>query len=387
MRSDSSAWWAYLLLRNSDSYKAKRLTKPRETAHGFDIPLHVRLDESEGVPLRYTGTWIAEEVFLWTMILEVGKASGARQVGAIGHLVFGRSQELEIGLTLVGVGRNWWRYVALARAIVIRKVTRMGFTNAFAEARRRMLAVAMDMFPEKCEPYIESNPIKGKQEKDETKVHPGIRRFVWDHLQDIKDLLRRFLVYNITASGPKSILAVPKVTILGFRCGAYGRKPDPAKTDKISQWPTPLRTTTEFKKEVLAITHCLKPFQAYLFGRRFILRQFDYKIKRIAGIRNKADGLSRVCITPEGMEEAEPIDAFLEYKGGTLAVDNETMSEDCESGELLIRTLEKGAPAVVAKFREGPVTTRGRKEEKDSWGATVGPKDELIAMVREVEKP
>ncbi|GBG61697.1 hypothetical protein CBR_g23212 [Chara braunii] len=267
------------------------------------------------------------------------------------------------------------------------QVTPMGFTNAVAEAQCRMLAVAEDMFPEKCESYIDDNPIKGAQEKDETEVQPGIRRFVWDHLQDIKDLLRRFLVYNITVSGPKSILAVSEVTILGFRCGAYGRKPDPAKTDKISQWPTPLRTTTEvraflgvvgfwrifiknfakiaepiramireegtmdwteeregdvqrlkgiltsetvalfapcfndevgrpfiletdggplavggvliqrdegekkrpirfesrtlnsverrysqFKKEVLAILHCLKTFQAYLFGRRFILR-------------------------------------------------------------------------------------------------------------------
>ncbi|GBG64738.1 hypothetical protein CBR_g46695 [Chara braunii] len=127
----------------------------------------------------------------------------------------------------------------------------------------------------------------------------------------------------------------------------------------------------QFKKEVLVILHCLKTFQAYLFGRRIILRidptnvvgalknyrpidlmvgrwvrfisQFDYKIERIAGIRNKADGLSRVCITPEGMEDAEPIDAFGEYEGGTLAVDNEMMSERCASGELLIQTLEKGA--------------------------------------------
>ncbi|GBG88370.1 hypothetical protein CBR_g47069 [Chara braunii] len=306
------------------------------------------------------------------------------------------------------------------------QVTPMGFTNAVAEAQRRMLAVTGDMFPEKCEPYIDDNPVKGARYKDETEVDPGVRKFIWDHLQDIKDLLQRFLLYNITASGPKSILAVPEVTIPGFRCEAYGRRPDPAKTDKISQWPTHLRTTTEvraflgvvgfwrifikgfakiaepiramiresgtmdwtedmeeaaqtlkdilssdevilaapcfndevgrpfiletdggpmevggvlikkseqgkerpirfeswtliaaerrysqFKKEVLAILYCLKTFQDYLFGRRFILRidrtnvagalknykpidptvgkwigfiwQFDYKVERIAG--------------------------------------------------------------------------------------------------------
>ncbi|GBG67820.1 hypothetical protein CBR_g941 [Chara braunii] len=406
------------------------------------------------------------------------------------------------------------------------QVTPMGFTNAIAEAQRRMLAVTGDMFPEKCEPYINDNPIKDARYKDETEVEPGVQKFVWDHLQDIKDLLQRFLLYNITASGPKNILAVPEVAILGFRCGAYGRRPDPAKTDKISQWPTLLRTTMEvraflgvvgfwrifikgfakiaepihtmireggtmdwtedreeaaqtlkdilssdqvilaapcfndevgrsfiletnagslavggvliqrseegkerpikfesrtlnsaerrysqFKKEVLAILHCLKTFQAYLFGRRFILRidptnvvgalknykpidptvdrwigfisQFDYKVERIAGLRNRVDGLSRVCITPEGIEDVKPIDAFLDYEGGALVVDNEMADSTLTTGQLLIQTLKKGTPAVVAELRKGPVTTVRRKEEKDSWGAEVGTREELMAMTVE----
>ncbi|GBG85811.1 hypothetical protein CBR_g40621 [Chara braunii] len=109
------------------------------------------------------------------------------------------------------------------------QVTLMGFTNAVAEAQRRMLAIAGDMFPAKCEPYIDDNPIKAVREKDETKVQPKVRKFVWDHLQDIKNLLRRFLVYNITANGPKSILAVPEVTILGFVVGHMEGNPTQPK--------------------------------------------------------------------------------------------------------------------------------------------------------------
>ncbi|GBG65817.1 hypothetical protein CBR_g53788 [Chara braunii] len=406
------------------------------------------------------------------------------------------------------------------------QVTPMGFTNAVAEAQRMMLAVTGEMFPEKCELYIYDNPVKGARYKDETEVEPGVRKFVLDHLQYIKDLLQRFLLYNITASGPKSILAVPEVTILGFRCGAYGRRPDPAKTDKISQWSTPVRTTTEvraflgvvgfwrifikgfakiaepiramireggtmgwtedreeatqtlkdilssdqvilaapcfndevgwpfileidggpkavggvliqkseegkerlirfesrtlnsaerrysqFKKKVLAILYCLKTFQAYLFGRRFALRidptnvagalknykpidptvsrwigfiwQFDYKVERIVRLRNRADGLSRVRITPEGVEDVEPIDAFLEYEGGTLVVDNEMADSALTTGQLLIQTLEKGTPEVVAELREGSVTTVRRREEKDSWGVEVGAREELMAMAVE----
>ncbi|GBG74421.1 hypothetical protein CBR_g18833 [Chara braunii] len=362
------------------------------------------------------------------------------------------------------------------------QVTPMGFTNAVAEAQRGMLAVAGNMFPEKCEPYIDDNPIKGAQNKDEMEVQPGVRKFVWDHLQDIKDLLQRFLVYNITASGPKSIMAVAEVIILRFRCFAEIAEPirvmirkggtmewtedreaavqtlkDLLTSDQVTlaapcfndevgrpfiletdggplavggvliQWSEegrerPIRFESrtlnsaerrysQFKKEVLAILHCLKTFQAYLFGRRFIMRidptnisgvlknykpidltvgrwigfiwQLDYKIERISGLRNKADGLSRVCITPDGIEDAEPIDAFLEYEGGTLAVDNEMISPACTPGQLLIQTLEGGTPAVVAELREGPVTTIRRKDEKDSWGETMGPKEELMAMAIE----
>ncbi|GBG84025.1 hypothetical protein CBR_g37901 [Chara braunii] len=260
------------------------------------------------------------------------------------------------------------------------QVTPMGFTNAVAEAQRRMLAVAGDMFPEKCEPYIDDNPIEGAQEKNETEVQPGIRRW----------------------------------RTLGRRRHADQR--DEERRERPIRFESRTlnsaeRRYSQFKKEVLAILHCLKTFQAYLFGRRFILRidstnvegalknyrpiaptvgrwvkfiwQFDYKIERIVEIRNKEDGLRWICITTEGVEDAEPINAFLEFEGGTLAVDNEMMGEECASGELLIQTLEKGARAVVPELREGPVTTRGHKEERDILGAIVGPKEELIAMAVE----
>ncbi|GBG80620.1 hypothetical protein CBR_g31080 [Chara braunii] len=175
----------------------------------------------------------------------------------------------------------------------------------------------------------------------------------------------------------------------------------PGVTDRIMSKDF-LRQFSEFDKD--KILH-------YLFGRRFILRfdptnvigalrnykpidptvgrwigfiwQFDYKVERIAGLRNRADGLRRVCITPEGVQDAEPIDGFLEYEGGTLVIDNEMAGVAPTMDQLLIQTLEKGAPAIVAELWEGPVTTIIRKDEKDSWGATIGPKEELMAMVVE----
>ncbi|GBG92194.1 hypothetical protein CBR_g54639 [Chara braunii] len=100
-------------------------------------------------------------------------------------------------------------------------------------------------------------------------------------------------------------------------------------------------------------------------------------------LRNRADGLSRVCITPEGVEDAEPIDAFLEYEGGTLVVDHEMANPATTTGQLLIQTLENGAPGVVAELREGPLTTVRRRKEKNSWGGEVGAREELMAMTVE----
>ncbi|GBG73287.1 hypothetical protein CBR_g13006 [Chara braunii] len=287
------------------------------------------------------------------------------------------------------------------------EVMPMGFINTVAEAQRRMLVIAGDMFPARCEPYIDDNPVKGVREKDETEVQSGVRKFVWDHLQDIKELLRRFPAYNITASGPKSILAVPEVTILGFRCEDGRERPIRFESRTLNSAE---RRYSQFK-EVLAILHCLKTFQAYLFGRRFILRidptnvagalknyrpidptvgrwvgliwQFDYEIERIVGVRNRANGLSRVSLTPEGLEEAEPIDAFLDHEGGTLVVDNEMAGTACMTGELFIKVLEKGPSTVVAELREGVVTKVGRKEEKDAWGSIVGPREERMALAIE----
>ncbi|GBG81946.1 hypothetical protein CBR_g34129 [Chara braunii] len=240
------------------------------------------------------------------------------------------------------------------------QVTSMGFTNAVAEAQRRMLAVAGDMFSEKCEPYIDDNPVKGARYKDEAEVQPGVRKFVWDHLQDIKDLPQRFLVYNITASGPKNILAVPETYLFGRR---FILRIDPTNVAGALKNYKPIDPTV---------------------GRWIgFIWKFDYKVERIVGLRNRADGLSRVCITPEGIEDKEPIDAFLEYEGGTLVVDNEMADPTITTGQLLIQTLEKGGPPVVAELREGPATTVRRKEEKDSWGAEVGAREELMAMVVE----
>ncbi|GBG79659.1 hypothetical protein CBR_g29807 [Chara braunii] len=98
-----------------------------------------------------------------------------------------------------------------------------------------------------------------------------------------------------------------------------------------------------FKRETLAVLHCLRIFRNYLFGSRFVLRvnatalagslknfapsdpaiarwltyiwMFDFELERIPGTKNKADGLSRVDWDKnnQGMiEDTPPVDGFLD---------------------------------------------------------------------------
>ncbi|GBG78597.1 hypothetical protein CBR_g27822 [Chara braunii] len=225
------------------------------------------------------------------------------------------------------------------------QVTSMGFTNAVAEAQRRMLAITGDMFPEKCEPYIDDNPIKGAQNKDETEVQPGIQKFVWDHLQDIKDLLQRFLVYNITASGPKGIPTVPEVTILGFRCGAYGRKLDPAKMDKISQWPTPLHTTTEVRAFLRVVGFWrifIKGFAKIVEPIRTMIREggtMEWTEDREAAVQTLKDVLSsgQVTLASPCFNDEVGRPFILETDGRPLAVGGVLIQRSEEGKERPIR--------------------------------------------------
>ncbi|GBG90001.1 hypothetical protein CBR_g50093 [Chara braunii] len=98
----------------------------------------------------------------------------------------------------------------------------------------------------------------------------------------------------------------------------------------------------QFRKELLAILHCLRMFRHYVMGRRFILRTnstavigvvnrhqqvdatlsrwiahiwtYDFVLEKVPTAKNRADGLSRVeweSIDDESLKEAPFVDEFL----------------------------------------------------------------------------
>ncbi|GBG91909.1 hypothetical protein CBR_g53968 [Chara braunii] len=134
------------------------------------------------------------------------------------------------------------------------------------------------------------------------------------------------------------------------------------------------RKYSQFKKETLAVLHCFKIFRNYVFGRRFVLRvdptalaqslrnyspsdptiarwliyiwMFDFEIKRIAGAKNRADGLSRIewDSSKDQAEDSVPVDGFLEADEQQLtwADKFEQLGSCCEwSSEKLLQMVKR----------------------------------------------
>ncbi|GBG84720.1 hypothetical protein CBR_g39096 [Chara braunii] len=105
------------------------------------------------------------------------------------------------------------------------------------------------------------------------------------------------------------------------------------------------RNYSLFKKETLAVLHCLRTFRNYVFGRRLVLRvdrttlacslknyapsdptvarwltyiwMFNFELERIPGNKNRADGLSRINwdgSDEESIEDTPPVDGFLDQE-------------------------------------------------------------------------
>src|SRR6267378_4241260 len=130
-----------------------------------------------------------------------------------------------------------------------------GFTNSPAEFQKCMAMVLKDEIPHTANIFIDDLPIKGPvslylDENGKPEVlqeNPGIRRFIWEHAQDVHRVLHRVHCAGATVSSKKAQICLPEALIVGQRCNAKGRKPDTEKTSKILNWP-PLTTPKEVRR-------------------------------------------------------------------------------------------------------------------------------------------
>ena len=127
----------------------------------------------------------------------------------------------------------------------------MGFTNSPAEFQACMVFILEDEMPEVAGVFIDDIPIKGpinrylnKEGVEETMPkNPGIRRFMWEHLNDLHRILHRIGEAGGTVSGKKMQLCQKEVEVVGQKCSRNGRLPTESRAQRVKDWPPPINVS------------------------------------------------------------------------------------------------------------------------------------------------
>ena len=120
----------------------------------------------------------------------------------------------------------------------------MGWTNSVPIFHNDVTHILQPEIPHVTQPYIDDVPVRGPasryiQDDGEPETIPennGIRRFVWEHFQDLNRVVQRMKYSGGTFSGYKSFLCAHEITVLGHRCTINGRLPDQSRVDKVINW-------------------------------------------------------------------------------------------------------------------------------------------------------
>ena len=139
----------------------------------------------------------------------------------------------------------------------------MGWTNSVPILHDDVSYILQPEIPEFTIPYIDDIPIKGPVSRyhrsdgtyETIPENSGIRRFVWEHFQNLNRIVQRMRYSGGTYSGPKAFLCVPEIIVLGHRCNYEGRQADPTRVAAIRDWG-PCKTLTEVRAFLGTIGVC-----------------------------------------------------------------------------------------------------------------------------------
>ena len=120
----------------------------------------------------------------------------------------------------------------------------MGWTNSVPIFHDDVTHILQEEVPHETRPYIDDVGVRGPAsrytlpngEHEAIPENPGIRRFVWEHFQDLNRVVQWMKYCGGTFSGFKSFLVRLEITVLGHRCTIDGHLPDPTRVEKIINW-------------------------------------------------------------------------------------------------------------------------------------------------------
>ena len=139
----------------------------------------------------------------------------------------------------------------------------MGWTNSVPIFHDDVTYILQPEIPEVTIPYIDDVPIKGPKSRYEQSdgtcetipENPGIRRFVWEHFQNLNRVIQRMKYCGGTFSGYKTVLCAEEITVVGHRCTVNGRLPETERVGVIERWP-PLNNQTEVRQFIGVVGVC-----------------------------------------------------------------------------------------------------------------------------------
>jgi hypothetical protein len=127
------------------------------------------------------------------------------------------------------------------------RLTRLpqGYTNAVQIQQGDVAFILRDEIPQVTQPFVDDTPVKGGEDYylledgsyETIPQNPGIRRFVWEHMENENRLLQRMEHAEGTFNARKSFFAVPQIKVVGHICSHKGRTPDESKVQAIRDWP------------------------------------------------------------------------------------------------------------------------------------------------------
>lgn len=120
----------------------------------------------------------------------------------------------------------------------------MGWTNSVPIFHDDVTHALREEIPHVTIPYIDDVPCKGPKSTysradgsfETIPENTGIRRFVWEHFQNINRVVQRIKYVGGTFSGKKSFLCVQDYVAVGQRCTPEGRRPETIRVEKVLDW-------------------------------------------------------------------------------------------------------------------------------------------------------
>ena len=159
----------------------------------------------------------------------------------------------------------------------------MGWSNSVPIFHGDVVFILHPEIPKVTQPFIDDVPIKGPAtryiqsngEPETIPENPGIRRFVWEHFQDVNRIVQRMKYCGGTFSGYKAKLCAPEIVVTGHRCTYEGRLPEQDRVAKIVNWG-PCADLTDVRAFVGTIGVC-----------RMFIRNFAHRAHHLVKLTRK----------------------------------------------------------------------------------------------------